>query len=179
MITNDGKKCHYLAVKRLSALLRGISSCNNGYFYCLNYFHSYRTLNELKKHERACNNHDYCLAYRPKEHEKVKYLHWEKSLKAPFIIYADLECVLKKVQSCQNNPKNCYTGEKTKHKPSGYAWCSICLFDETKNRRYFYRWKDCIEKFCKNLKELGTEIINFEQKEMISLTNKEIKSYEK
>ena len=75
MITNDGKKCHYLAVKRLSALLRGISSCNNGYFYCLNYFHSYRTLNELKKHERACNNHDYCLAYRPKEHEKVKYLH--------------------------------------------------------------------------------------------------------
>ena len=95
----------------MSALLRGISSCNNGYFYCLNYFQSYRTLNKLKKHERACNNHDYCLAYMPKEHEKVKYLHGEKSLKAPFIIYADLECVLKKVQSCQNNPKNCYTGK--------------------------------------------------------------------
>ena len=36
-----------------------------------------------------------------------------------------------------------------------------------------------IEKFCKDLKELGTEIINFEEKEMIPLTNKEIKSYEK
>ena len=33
-----------------------------------------------------------------------------------------------------------------------------------KNRRYFYRGKDCIEKFCKDLKELGTEIINFEEK---------------
>ena len=46
-------------------------------------------------------------------------------------------------------------------------------------RRYLYRGKDCIEKFCKDLRELGTEIINFEEKEMIPLTNKEIKSYEK
>ena len=45
--------------------------------------------------------------------------------------------------------------------------------------RYFYRGKDCMKKFCKDLKELRTEIINFEEKEMIPLTNKEIKSYEK
>ena len=32
----------------------------------------------------------------PKEHEKITYLPREKSLKAPFIIYADLECLLKK-----------------------------------------------------------------------------------
>ena len=39
--------------------------------------------------------------------------------------------------------------------------------------------KICIETFCRDLKEVGTEIINFEEKEMIPLTNKEIKSYEK
>ena len=81
--------------------------------------------------------------------------------------------------SCKNNPENSYTEKNVMHKPSGYAWCSICSFDDTKNKRYFYRGKDCIEKFCKDLKELGTEIINFEEKEMIPLTNKEIKSYEK
>ena len=32
----------------------------------------------------------------PKEHEKIEYLPGEKSLKAPFIFYADLECLLKK-----------------------------------------------------------------------------------
>ena len=115
----------------------------------------------------------------PKEYEKIKYLPGEKSLKVPFIIYADLECLLKKMQSCKNNPKNSYTEKKVKHKPSGYAWCSICLFDDTKNKCYFYRGKDCIEKFCKDLKELGTEMINFKKKEMIPLTNKEIESYEK
>ena len=60
--------------KSLSALLRGISSSNNGDFYCLNCFHSYRTLNKLKKHERVCNNHDYCHVEMPKEHEKNKIL---------------------------------------------------------------------------------------------------------
>ena len=47
MITDD-KKWHYLAVKSLSALLSGITSNNNGYLYCLNCFHSYRTENKLK-----------------------------------------------------------------------------------------------------------------------------------
>ena len=39
MIT-DGKKYHYLAVKKLPALLRGITSNQDGDFYCLNCFYS-------------------------------------------------------------------------------------------------------------------------------------------
>ena len=73
---------------------------------------------------------------------------------------------------CQNNTKNSYKEKNTKHKPSGCAWCLICSFDDTKNKHHFYRVKDCIEKFCKDLRELGTEMINFKKKEMISLTNK-------
>ena len=46
----DGEKWHYLAVKSLSALLRGIISNHDGDFYCLNCFHSYHTNNALKKH---------------------------------------------------------------------------------------------------------------------------------
>ena len=54
--------------------------------------------------------------------------------------------------------------KKVKCKPSGYAWCSICSFDNTKNKHYFYSRKDCVEKFCEDLKELGTEINNFKKK---------------
>ena len=59
-------------------------------------FNTYTTHNKLKKHEKVCNNHDYYRTRMPKEHEKMKYLPGEKSLKAPFIIYTDLECLLKK-----------------------------------------------------------------------------------
>ena len=69
---DDGKRWYYLAVRSLPALLRGIWSSNNGDFYCLNCFHSYCTHNKLKKHERVCNNHDYCRVDMPKEHEKIK-----------------------------------------------------------------------------------------------------------
>ena len=164
MITDENNRWHYLAVKSLSALFRGITSSNNGDFYCLNCFHSYRTLNKLKKHERVCNNHDYCRIDMPKENEKIKYLPGEKSLKAPFIVYADLECLLEKVQYCQNNPKTSYTERKPKHKPSGYAWSLICSFDDTKNISYFYRRKYCIEKFCKDLKELGKKELTLQRK---------------
>ena len=162
----------------MSALLRGISSCNNGYFYCLNYFHSYRTLNKLKKHERACNNNDYCHVDMPKKGNNIlKYSPGDKSLQAPFIIYADFECLLKKEQYFQNNPKNSYTQTKAKHKPSGFSLSSICSFDETKSRQRFYRRKGCLKRFCNDLKELTTEIINYEENEITLLKDKEVTLY--
>ena len=142
MITDDGNRWHYLAVKGLPALLRGITSNHHGYFYCLNCFHSYTAHNKLKEHERACNNHDYCRVDMPKEHEKIKYLPGEKSLKVPFISYADLECLLKKCNLEKITPIILTQRKKVKRKPSGYAWRSIYQFDDTKNRRYFYRGKD-------------------------------------
>ena len=49
----------------------------------------------------------------PNEYNKIlKYNHGEKSLKAPFIIYADLKCLLEKMYSCQNNPEKSYIEKK-------------------------------------------------------------------
>ena len=88
-------------VKGLAALLKGITSNHNGDFYCLNCFQSYRLENELKKHEKVFNDHDYCYVEMPNEDSKIlKYNYGEKSLKAPTIIYADLKCLLEKIHSC-------------------------------------------------------------------------------
>ena len=46
----------------------------------------------------------------PDEDNKIlKYNHGEKSMRVPFIIYADLECLLEKIHSCQNNSQKSYT----------------------------------------------------------------------
>ena len=55
MITDDDENWHYLVVKSISRLLRGITSNNNGDFYCLNCFHSYRTKKDLKNMKRYAN----------------------------------------------------------------------------------------------------------------------------
>ena len=96
MITN-GKKSHYLPVTNLSAFLEGNSSNHHGDFYCLNCFNSYISKNKLKENEEICNNDDSCCTEMPSWAEKtLKYNPGEKSLKAPFAIYLDLECLLKK-----------------------------------------------------------------------------------
>ena len=86
MITDDEK--WHLAVKKLSALLKGITLKDKGDFYCLNCFHSYSTKEKLKRHRNVCENHDYCYVEMPEEYNKIsKYNHGEKSMKVPFIIY--------------------------------------------------------------------------------------------
>ena len=117
----------------------------------------------------------------PKWNETIlKYNHGEKSLKAPFVIYLDLECLLLKMNSRQNNLKNYYTERKAKHEPSGCTLFTNCSFDKIKNKLNYYRGIDCIELLCKNLKEHALEIINYEKKkkEMIPLSEEENKTYE-
>ena len=106
MILN-GEKWHYLAVKKLSALLRGITSKNNGDFYCVNCLHSFRTKNNLKSHKKACENKDFCSIIMPSQDTKIlEFGQYQKSDKAPFIIYADLERMIDKLDGCKNNPEN-------------------------------------------------------------------------
>ena len=134
----------------------------------------------LKKHERLCGKYNYCHVKMPEEDNKIlKYSRREKSLKAPFIIIADLECILPKTSSCQNNPKESYTERKAKHEPSGYSWITCCSFGASKKERSYNREKDCMERFSKDLKNQAIKLINYEKKEMIPLTNDEKKSYEK
>ena len=69
----------------------------------------------------------------PKEDNRVlKYSHGENSMKVPFIIYADLESLLEKMNTFHNNPKKSSTTKINKHTPSGYSFFTCCSFDKTK-----------------------------------------------
>ena len=128
MISN-GENWHYLVVKRLSGLLQGITSNHQEDFYCLNCFHSHRTKNKLEAHKKICENFDYCRVEMPtKDNNTIKYNHGEKSIKLPFVVYAELECLLEKMSTCSNNPEESSTTKINKHTPSGdsiFTHCSL------------------------------------------------------
>ena len=89
----------------MSKLFRGIISNPDGVFYCLNCLHSFRTDIQPTKHEGLFENNEYCCVEMPAKFNKsLKYNTGEKSLKTPILIYLNLECLLLKQQSCQNNP---------------------------------------------------------------------------
>ena len=178
MIT-DGEKWHYLAVKRLSALFRKITDNNNGDFYCLNCFQSNTTENKLKKYKKVLQNHDYCYVEMPEEYNEILKYNREKSMRLPFIIIADLECLLEKMNTCHNNPEESSTTKINKHTPSGYSLFTNCSLDRTKNKLDHYRGKNCMKNFCLDLGEQATKTTNYEKKEMIPLTKKEEKKHNK
>ena len=95
----------------------------------------------------------------------------------PFTIYADLECLLEKIDTCENDPNKSYTTKINKHIPSVYSIFTHCSFDESKNKLNYYRGDDCMEKFCKDLREHSTKI-NYEKKKNILLTPEEKKDYD-
>ena len=108
-----------------------------------------------------------------KNNNIIKYKHGEKSMKLPFVIYADLEYLLEKMSTCINNPNESSTTKINKHTPSAYLIFTRCSFDKSKNKLNYYRGKDGMKKFSKDLREHVSKIINYEKKEMILLTTEE------
>ena len=182
MITDNKGTWHYLALKSvstddgdmkptksLSKLFRGISSKHDGDFYCLGCLHSFRSDKTLKKHERLCDNHKYCKTVMPDDDKKIlRHRFGTKSLKLSHIIYADTESLLIKHDLCSNKIKQSYTEKKATHEACGYSMNIVRSYD--KNIHNFYRGKDCIQKFCKELRDKATEIINIPKKALIPLT---------
>ena len=79
-------------------------------------------------------------------------------MKVPFIIYADVESLLEKMNTCHNNPKKSSTTKIDKHTASGYSLITHCSFDTTKNKLDYYRGKNCTKNFCLDLKEHATKL---------------------
>ena len=168
LMISNGENWDYIVVKSLPGLLKGITSNHNEDYYCLNCFCAYNTKNKLEEHKNICENNKYCHVEMPNEENKIiKYIQGEKSIKSPFIIYADLECLLEKMSICYNNPEESSTIEINKHRPSGHSLFKHCSFDKTKNKLDYYRGKDCMKNFSKDLREHATKIINYKKKKMI------------
>ena len=157
MITG-GKKWHYLVITNLFALLRGKSSNHHEDFYCLNCFNSYTTKSKLKEYEERCNNHDSCHVEMPKWVEKIlKYNLGEKSLKAPFAIYLDLACLLKKKN---NFVKIIISKNLTQRKKLGMSLLVGQRLHEKEKKLDYCGRNYCIENLCKKLKKRAMKLIN-------------------
>ena len=97
-----------------------------------------------------------------------------KSDKMPYIIYANIESLIRKIDVCANNLKKLSTGKVGEHIPCGYSKSTIWGFDHIENKHTLYRGKDCMKKFCDSLREHAKNIIVFEKKKILPLTRQEL-----
>ena len=148
-------------------------------FYCLNCFHSFRAENKLKSHEKVRKNKDFWGIVMPSEkNEILEFKQYMKSDKMPYIIYDDIESLIRKIDGWESNPENSSTTKIGEHIPCGYSMPTFWGFSHIEEKHTLYRGKDCIKKFCESLRENGKGIIDFEMKKMLLFTRKELESYE-
>ena len=97
----------------------------------------------------------------------LKYNHGEKPMQVSFAIYAALEPLLEKTNTCHNNPRKSSTIKINKHTLSGYLLFTHCSFGTTKYKLDYYRGKSCMKNLCVDLREQ-----NMQQKKLPMTKNK-------
>ena len=80
----------------------------------MNRLHSFRTKNKIETHNTVCENKD------SEDTMILKSNQYKKSDKAPYIIYADLICLMERTDGCKNNPEDSSTTKKGEHIPSDF-----------------------------------------------------------
>ena len=55
----------------------------------------------------------------------VEFYQYQKSYKTPFIIYADLESLIEKIDGCKNNTEISSTTKVFEYIPSGFSMSAI------------------------------------------------------
>ena len=179
MILNERKEgSHYLAVKKLFALHRGMTSKHDGDFYCLNYLHSFRTEIKLKFHEKVCKNKDFFGTVMSSENDNIlEFNQYMKPGKMPNIIHADLDSLIKNIDGCANNPEKSST-KIGKHITCGHSMSAIWTFNYIENKHTLYCREDCMKKFCEYLRDHVKNIIGIENEKILPLTKEELKSHQ-
>ena len=60
--------------------------------------------------------------------KKLEFNQYQKSDKPLFIIYADLECLIEKIDGCKNNPENSSTTKVGEYIASGFSMSLVSSF---------------------------------------------------
>ena len=88
----------------------------------MNCLHSFRAKNRLELRKKIYENKDFCnIIILSVDIKILEFNQYQKSDKAPFIIYADLQCIIQKVDGCKNNLENSSATKVSEHIRSGFS----------------------------------------------------------
>ena len=156
LIERDGNT-HYCLIKNLSRLLSSQVSKHNGKIYiCPRCINPFKSEESLTKHLEYCTNTDCIKTVMPEKgkNDILKFINHHRSEKVPFIVYADIECLLKPIHSCQPDSKKSYTHKYQKHEPISFSYYIKCFVNNVyKPVLTSYTGKDAMEKFIEWLEE--------------------------
>lgn len=148
---------HYCWIKNLSALLsRQISKNGHRKIFCDRCLNNFTNIKKLETHRIDCfKQNDYQIIM-PKEMTTVKFKDYNKKLRVPFVIYADVESLLKKpeIEFCKSEGTRAYQ----QHEAYSIGYYFKCAYDDSKSFYRSYRGLDCINWFVRQLTDIASDV---------------------
>ena len=143
LLISDGEKQHYCLIKSLSRLLSSqVTKDNHTKSCCLNCLNHFPNEEKLKIHEEYCLKNQAIKIEMPEKGSFISFIHHNRSIKVPFVVYADFEAFTEEISTCEPNEKKSFTQKYQKHRPSGFCFKIVC-FDEKYNQKpVHYREKN-------------------------------------
>ena len=182
LLISDEEKQHYSLIKSLSRLIRSkltkhcetVDICRS----CLNHFPDKK---KLKNHEEYCFQNETVKIEMPPEGRAISFMHHNRAIKVPFVIYADFEAFTKEIQTTPQNDRVSFTQKYQHHQPSGFCYKIVgqnikrCVLFRAKDKN-----EDVSKKFVAMLEEDIKKIYKeFDfSKKMLPLTKKEQTEFE-
>ena len=128
LIANDTTN-HYCLVTNLQGLLRRQAG-NHHIHYCRRCLNGFRLRDSLVKHKVYCDNHEVLRPELPKPGTMLSFKNYNRSMRVPFVVYADFESIIKSIDTCQPDPRTSYTKPYQKHIPSSFCYYIKCFDDD-------------------------------------------------
>ena len=135
LLISDEAKQHYCLIKSLSRLLSSqVSGHQESNVFCLNCLNHFPNEEKLKIHEEYCLKNQTIKIEMPEKGSLVTFIHHNRSIKVPFVVYADFEAFTEEIPRSKQNEKFSFTQKYQRHKPSGFCYKIVC-FDERYNQK--------------------------------------------
>ena len=157
MLIESGEIQHYFFVKRESALLFD-KAINNKTFYCMMCLTRFTRAHLLEDHKKYCNgvNGRPTRIEMPEDGKNIlAFQNYHKQMKAPYVIYADFEALVKKIPGCERGPdsKNKSYTEKTEwHEACGYSYIVVRSDGEVTGSKV-YRGENAVKEFLNGIEQ--------------------------
>ena len=123
LLIKNGENSHYCLVKNLSGLLKSqINKHDHKLYFCLNCLNGFDKPEKLEKHKEYCSEEDSVKINMPPPETYIKFNSFLNSERAPFVVYADFESIVKPLDSCDPDPNRSYTKKYQKHEPVSFVY---------------------------------------------------------
>ncbi|KYM94610.1 hypothetical protein ALC62_14752 [Cyphomyrmex costatus] len=158
LYVQDGDTGHFATIKHLFRFVgTQINKKGHKKYFCERCLHYFSSNEKLERHSEDCQKLNKCAIRLPRVEQRwLEFGNYYMKERAPFVVYADLECVLRKTEDAAGSSSYAYQ----RHEMCSIAYYVHCSYDGALFEYRCWRGNDCVSWFARQLETLAHRVKN-------------------